>query len=259
MAAISIFDIFKIGIGPSSSHTGGPMMAAYEFTQQLDAIADQVTRIQVTLYGSLAFTGKGHGTDSAIILGLMGLRPATIDPDAVEAILRSVHADKEITIPAVGSIPFDPENDLTFNYDTYSPTAKIIPRAVEFLDYTEGGVDIDAFSALNDRGGADEIHGEAGDDTIYGQRGNDAIFGDGQSDDLIGGTGNDWISGGTGSDGVIGDDGRIMTSRNSTAYGEALNGVAPLEEVNRVAARIYQPDELHFMVVGRPDGVASTK
>ncbi len=121
MAAISIFDIFKIGIGPSSSHTGGPMMAAYEFTQQLDAIADQVTRIQVTLYGSLAFTGKGHGTDSAIILGLMGLRPATIDPDAVEAILRSVHADKEITIPAVGSIPFDPENDLTFNYDIELP------------------------------------------------------------------------------------------------------------------------------------------
>ncbi|MFK7753797.1 MAG: calcium-binding protein, partial [Sedimentitalea sp.] len=132
----------------------------------------------------------------------------------------------------VGTNDTDSGAYLTFNYDTYSTTLRIIPRAVEFLDYTQGGVDLDAFSAINDRGGADEIHGEAGDDTIYGQRGDDALFGEGQSDDIIGGTGNDWISGGTGSDGVIGDDGRIMTSRNSTSYGEALNGVDALDAVN---------------------------
>jgi Ca2+-binding RTX toxin-like protein len=74
----------------------------------------------------------------------------------------------------------------------------------------------------------DEIHGESGDDQIHGLKGNDVLFGDGQDDDLIGGYGNDWISGGTGNDGVIGDDGRIMTSRNATAYGEALHGVARL-------------------------------
>ena len=121
MAAISIFDIFKIGIGPSSSHTGGPMTAAYEFVQQLDAISERVARVQVTLYGSLAFTGKGHGTDSAILLGLMGFRPAVVDPDAVEALLRTAHADKKITIPEVGSIAFDPEHDLVFNYDIELP------------------------------------------------------------------------------------------------------------------------------------------
>lgn len=110
---------------------------------------------------------------------------------------------------------------LTFNYDNYSGM-KIIPRAVELLDYTPGGPDFDA-AALNDIGAADEIHGEGGDDFIYGMVGDDILFGDGQDDDIIGGYGNDWISGGTGQDGVIGDDGRIFTSRNGTA--EPLNGV----------------------------------
>ena len=117
MSAISIFDIFKVGIGPSSSHTVGPMKAAREFAIQLESVSDQVASVQVTLYGSLAYTGKGHGTDSAIILGLMGLSPATIDPDAVEGLLRAVHADVQLDIPVVGRIPFDPASDLIFNYD----------------------------------------------------------------------------------------------------------------------------------------------
>jgi L-serine dehydratase len=121
MPTISVFDIFKIGIGPSSSHTGGPMTAAYEFCQQLEAVAASVTRVQVTLYGSLAFTGKGHGTDTAIILGLMGFKPDTIDPDAVEPILRAVHAEKQLAIPVVGTVPFDPELALEFNYDIELP------------------------------------------------------------------------------------------------------------------------------------------
>ncbi|HLL10769.1 MAG TPA: hypothetical protein VK570_06920, partial [Rubrivivax sp.] len=104
---------------------------------------------------------------------------------------------------------------------------RIVVRGVSFLDYTPGGIDVSA-NATNDRGAGDEIHGESGDDQIHGLKGNDVLFGDGQDDDLIGGYGNDWISGGTGNDGVIGDDGRIMTSRNATAYGEALFGVARL-------------------------------
>jgi Ca2+-binding RTX toxin-like protein len=123
---------------------------------------------------------------------------------------------------------------LTFNYDIYSTDLRIIPRAVELLDYTNGGTNVDPSANFNNRGTADEIHGEAGDDTIYGQRGNDALFGDGQSDDIIGGIGDDWISGGTGADGVIGDDGRIMTSRNSTLFGEPLNGIAVLEDYNNL-------------------------
>ncbi|MEJ8562140.1 hypothetical protein QTO30_13515 [Yoonia sp. GPGPB17] len=120
---------------------------------------------------------------------------------------------------------------LTFAYDTYGDV-KIVPRGVELLDYTEGGVDLDPISAATDQGGADEVHGEGGDDTIYGQLGDDILFGDAQSDDIIGGTGNDWISGGTGVDGVIGDDGRIMTSRNSTETGESLYGIDALDAVD---------------------------
>jgi hypothetical protein len=117
---------------------------------------------------------------------------------------------------------------LEFNYDKTSAfedrgELRIIPRAVELLDYTLGGPDFKPAEAALDIGASDEIHGEAGDDFIYGMVGSDVLFGDGQDDDLIGGYGNDWFSGGTGQDGVIGDDGRIFSSRNGTA--EPLNGV----------------------------------
>lgn len=90
------------------------MKAAREFVLQLEAVADQVSRIEVTLHGSLAFTGKGHGTDSAVILGLMGLTPELIDPDDVEQILHSVYRDKQLTVPGIGQIEFDPDADLKF-------------------------------------------------------------------------------------------------------------------------------------------------
>ncbi len=72
---LSIFDIFKIGVGPSSSHTNGPMIAGYRFVQQLLPQLDKVARIQIDLYGSLSLTGKGHHTDRATLLGLMGTSP----------------------------------------------------------------------------------------------------------------------------------------------------------------------------------------
>ncbi len=84
MPSISIFDIFKIGIGPSSSHTVGPMKAARQFVTGLEQYADKVTKLEVRLYGSLAYTGKGHGSDSAILLGLSGEEPETIDIDLVD-------------------------------------------------------------------------------------------------------------------------------------------------------------------------------
>ncbi len=91
MPAISVFDIFKIGVGPSSSHTVGPMKAARQFTLGITNSPQPVARIQVTLHGSLAYTGKGHGTDSAVILGLLGCQPETLDPDEVAGMLRAVH------------------------------------------------------------------------------------------------------------------------------------------------------------------------
>jgi Ca2+-binding RTX toxin-like protein len=125
---------------------------------------------------------------------------------------------------------------LSFNYDSpafsgYEASLKIIPRAVELLDYTAGGVDFNPGAAAFDIGGGDEVHGESGDDTVYGMLGNDVLFGEGEDDDLIGGRGHDWASGGTGSDGLLGDDGRIVTSRNTTV-GEPLSGVAGIAQLD---------------------------
>ncbi|RLA26475.1 MAG: L-serine ammonia-lyase [Gammaproteobacteria bacterium] len=116
MPTISVFDIFKIGVGPSSSHTVGPMKSARAFTVQLAESGAAVDKIQVTLHGSLAYTGKGHGTDSAIILGLMGCEPETLDPDAVDDMLRAVHSSGRLNVSGVGDISFSAATDLVFDY-----------------------------------------------------------------------------------------------------------------------------------------------
>ncbi len=111
---LSVFDLFKIGIGPSSSHTMGPMVAAHRFLQW--AAANDVsgaTRVTVTLHGSLAFTGKGHGTDKAVVLGLAGENPQDIDPDKVEAILA---ATKTLRLSQETTIDFNQSTDIIFDY-----------------------------------------------------------------------------------------------------------------------------------------------
>lgn len=106
----SVFDLFKIGVGPSSSHTMGPMTAACDF---VEALGDApVARIAVDLYGSLALTGRGHATDRAVMLGLSGCRPATVDPDAIDAIVAKVEAGRCVTLPGGRSAAFDPAVDL---------------------------------------------------------------------------------------------------------------------------------------------------
>ncbi len=121
MAEISVFDIFKIGVGPSSSHTVGPMKAAREFASGLAKNSLPVSRIDVRLYGSLAFTGRGHGTDSAILLGLCGMDPATIDPDSMEPSLRRIHESCRLPLLKLGEIDFDPATNLSFDYDDELP------------------------------------------------------------------------------------------------------------------------------------------
>jgi L-serine dehydratase len=121
MAAISIFDIFKIGIGPSSSHTVGPMKAALAFVDELGECATDVSTIEVTLYGSLAYTGRGHGTDKAVILGLAGEEPETVDPGSVDARLDRIEADSSLDVPGIGAIAFDPERQVVFNFDEELP------------------------------------------------------------------------------------------------------------------------------------------
>jgi L-serine dehydratase len=136
---LSVFDLFKIGIGPSSSHTMGPMSAAGLFLDSLRARgAGDVSRLRCTLHGSLAFTGKGHGTDRAVILGLMGCTPDTIDPDMMAEVEADVRRDGTVSPPGFDAILFEPDRDLIFNYDQALP-GHANGMALAALD-TDGGV-----------------------------------------------------------------------------------------------------------------------
>ena len=115
--AVSVFDLFTIGIGPSSSHTVGPMRAARFFAGHLIADTDihAITRVQAELYGSLGLTGRGHGSGKAIVLGLLGERPDQVDPDSVPALLDQVMESKTIQILGQHSLAFNHKKDLVFN------------------------------------------------------------------------------------------------------------------------------------------------
>ena len=118
---LSVFDLFKIGIGPSSSHTMGPMTAAARFLAEL-ATGDwprpagaRVERLAASLHGSLAYTGIGHGTDRAVILGLAGQTPVAVDPDAMDAMVDRIAAEKQVAPPGHPSYRFDPAVDLVLD------------------------------------------------------------------------------------------------------------------------------------------------
>ncbi len=117
----SIFDIFKIGIGPSSSHTVGPMRAAARFAAALDDDASPVRRLCVELFGSLALTGRGHGTDAAILLGLEGHLPEQIDPDAIASILDRIRSQGQLRLGSGRPIDFDEGSDLVMRGEQRLP------------------------------------------------------------------------------------------------------------------------------------------
>ena len=112
--SLSVFDIFKIGIGPSSSHTMGPMRAAREFLLSLEreGLLPSVEALTVRLYGSLALTGLGHGTDGAVLIGLTGAEPETVDPDRIEPTLRQIRSSGRIRLLDRHEIAFDEKKDL---------------------------------------------------------------------------------------------------------------------------------------------------
>ncbi|CAM4454624.1 MAG: L-serine dehydratase 2 [Legionellaceae bacterium] len=118
--AISIFDLFSIGIGPSSSHTVGPMKAAYKFIQSMNQLAD-VYQIKIELFGSLALTGKGHGTDIAILNGLENKLPHLVDPDTVRSRAEAIIANQTLLVANQYPIPFIPEKHLIFHYQELLP------------------------------------------------------------------------------------------------------------------------------------------
>ena len=121
--AISVFDMFKIGVGPSSSHTVGPMRAARQFLLDLEAkgLFDQTTQVVAQLYGSLALTGKGHGTDRAVLLGLEGETPDGVDPDSVEQRLAKIRSRGKINLLGKREIAFDEPMNLLFHKDQVLP------------------------------------------------------------------------------------------------------------------------------------------
>lgn len=147
---ISVFDLFSIGIGPSSSHTVGPMRAAADFLQQhsADAFA-RIHSVTVRLHGSLAFTGIGHGTNKAILMGLCGEQPESIDPFTIDARVEKICHAKKILLLGKKEITFDNERDVIFDYGhllphhsngmtftTYDQDKKIIVNAIY---YSVGG------------------------------------------------------------------------------------------------------------------------
>lgn len=120
---ISVFDLFSIGIGPSSSHTVGPMKAAQRFVAQLSEQQklQPTKQIKIELFGSLAFTGKGHGTDSAILLGLEGAMPDTVDPDSIRPRTQEIIHREQLTLHATHAIEFNYLNDMIFNFKDLLP------------------------------------------------------------------------------------------------------------------------------------------
>ena len=118
---LSVFDMFKVGIGPSSSHTMGPMVAAARFLDILRGSPFAATGLQASLHGSLAFTGIGHATDRATILGLAGFEPDSYDHDKAEAALAAIRSTHSVAPPGLPQLAFDPKNDLQFDFGPNLP------------------------------------------------------------------------------------------------------------------------------------------
>ncbi|MEP5729217.1 MAG: L-serine ammonia-lyase [Sulfitobacter sp.] len=115
---LSVFNMFKVGIGPSSSHTMGPMVAAARFLDLMRASPFQFAGLRASLHGSLAFTGVGHATDRATILGLAGFTPDSYDQNLAEQTLDAIAKDHMITVDGLPSLTFDPKTHLIFDYET---------------------------------------------------------------------------------------------------------------------------------------------
>jgi L-serine dehydratase len=139
----SLFDLYKIGVGPSSSHTMGPMRAACRFARELESrgLLHRVERVQAELYGSLALTGLGHATDRAVLLGLAGNEPSNIDPAAIEAPVASIRQARRIDLAGAHSIPFDESRDLLFHRDIMFPPGAVTqhPNGLRLTAYDRTG------------------------------------------------------------------------------------------------------------------------
>src|SRR5579875_1833556 len=142
----SLFDLFKPGIGPSSSHTMGPMRAARRFVSELSdsGLLAPARAVRVELYGSLAHTGLGHGTDRAILLGLSGEDPATIDPATIEPKLHEIRTSGTLTLFGRQPIDFHETDHLLFIREQMIPPGAVTqhPNGVRFLAFNDAGKEL---------------------------------------------------------------------------------------------------------------------
>src|ERR1700733_12647909 len=138
---ISVFDMFKIGIGPSSSHTLGPWRAAQQFVKSLEdkEILAEVTEVKILLYGSLAKTGRGHGTDIAILLGLSGDDPVTFEVDQVSPKTDNIRRSHKLILGGIQEIGFNADDDMLF---LFSESLPYHPNAVTFQAFLNNGTAI---------------------------------------------------------------------------------------------------------------------
>jgi L-serine dehydratase len=149
----SVFDLFKIGVGPSSSHTMGPMTAAADFSAGLahDGVLAKVRRVDVALYGSLALTGKGHATDRALLLGLAGERPANLCPDRADATVAAIRATHVLKLAGTHPVAFDEARDIRFLQKERLPFHS---NAMRFAAFDAAGAEAATCTAYSVGGGA---------------------------------------------------------------------------------------------------------
>ena len=164
--AVSTFDLYKIGIGPSSSHTVGPMRAAARFVEHHLAEAGrlgEVARVRAEVFGSLALTGRGHGTDKAVMMGLEGHWPNKIDPDVIPAALERIRADKVIRLHGQREIAFNEKSDLVMNKRQKLP---FHTNGMRFIAYDASGAEIASRDYYSVGGGFVVNQDEAAEDRI---------------------------------------------------------------------------------------------
>ena len=161
---VSVFDLFKLGVGPSSSHTMGPMTAAVRFVGRLkdQGLLERTARVETTLYASLALTGRGHATDRAVILGLAGFEPRTLDPDAADQAVEAVRTAKRLKLGGTREIEFDEARDLVWAGRQRLPQH---PNALKFEAFDAEGAALMARTYFSIGGGFVRDEDEMGQNT----------------------------------------------------------------------------------------------
>jgi L-serine dehydratase len=178
----SLFDLYKIGVGPSSSHTMGPMRAAFRFVQELTSreltsreltsreltrreLVLQIERVQAELFGSLALTGIGHATDRAVLLGLSGHEPATVDPAAIDSVVAGIRATQQLSLGGHKTIPFLESSDLLFHRNQMFPPGATLqhPNGLRLKAFDSSGSVVEVRTYFSIGGGFIVEDGESAD------------------------------------------------------------------------------------------------